>query len=97
MKMKKFRYLWFQIILCIFCMTLFLRELEEDSDEIESIASGINSLLFQRGRNLIFVLPMIQTDSRLNSAQSYGMLITESRKVSPPRKTDRLINIYRCP
>ena len=23
MKMKKFRYLWFVIILCIFCMTLF--------------------------------------------------------------------------
>ncbi len=28
MKMKKFRYLWFVIILCIFCMTLFFRELE---------------------------------------------------------------------
>lgn len=60
MNTKKMRYVWFLVILCIFCLTLFLARTRSKVEmRNRFIVSGMSILLFQKGKNPMFEPPMI--------------------------------------
>ena len=78
MKMKKFRYLWFVIILCIFCMTLFFARTRSKIEMRNRIYRQWNQqFVVSKGKESYI---RTTNDSNqivvLSEAQSYGMLIT---------------------
>ena len=84
------RYVWFLVILCIFCLTLFFSEREVKwRCEIEFIISGMSILLFQRKESYVRTTNDSNQTVVLSEAQSYGMLITvaAAEKDKPNKQT----------
>ena len=99
MKMKKFRYLWFVIILCIFCMTLFFARTRSKIEMRNRIYRQWNQqFVVSKGKESYI---RTTNDSNqivvLSEAQSYGMLITvEAAKKGQAHQEDfdRLYQYY---